>query len=267
MSLQRKSSANITTCNSNGKEWNIVEACRGHETDPMEAFFRKWDIRIRMVVYKFAFGFNPLWVLASWLLDRLDVVYEIPEYSGHMHLFLVLLFMPSPALSIVPLSMLRQKCKNLNMRNFWGKAMCDTRQMQNFNVLCGWIGWMMVTLWRKLIPTSRHSLTHSLHIRQKVKNRAQQPCADRGFYTHTYKIGKHHARCRVMCICINLRCNLSFSNFIRVFVTCFKKNSALSKVSHCWAPDRIQHDAMHADPHNTPTLLSFHVPHELHTSC
>lgn len=118
MSLQRKSSANITTCNSNGKEWSIVKACRGHETDPMEPFFRKWDIRIRMVVYKFAFGFNPLWVLASWLLD---VVYE---YSGHMHLFLVrLLFMPSPALSIVHASKMQRSTWEISEEsNVWHKA-------------------------------------------------------------------------------------------------------------------------------------------------
>lgn len=221
MSLQRKSSANITTCSSNGKEWNVVEACRGHETDPWNLFSENETFAFAWLsinyVYKFAFGFNPLWVLASWLLD---VVYE---YSGHMHLFLVrLLFMPSPALSIVHAASKMQRStweisEESNMRH---------KANANVNVLCGW---MMVTLWRKLIPTSRHSLTHSLHIRQKVKNRAQRPCA----------IGKHDARCRVMCICINLRCNLSFSNFIRVFVTCFifkKKETPLCPRSHTAEP-------------------------------
>lgn len=83
-------------------------------------------------------------------------------------------------------------------------------------------------------------LTHSLHIRQKLKNfRATAMRRLRILHTHTYKIGKHHARCRVMCICINLRCNLSFSHFIRVFVTCFifeKKDTLLCPRSHTAEP-------------------------------
>ena len=136
-----------------------------------------------------------------------------PEYSGHMHLSLVrLLFMPSPALSIVHAANVKNAKIN---EKFLRKEMCDTRQMQT-----------------RFMGMNNDGNALADHAYSHLARNSHAQIADLA----------HHARCRVICICINLRCNLSFMCNLLILSACLshvschvreKRNSPLSKVSHC----------------------------------